>query len=328
MPVVSVIIPTHDRRELLSLTLRSVLRQRDVDFELLVVDDGSSDDTSELVHEVHDPRVRLLRHEVALGVSAARNHGIEEARGRWVAFLDDDDLWSPQKLSLQMDALRDGGLRWAYAGTVEISMDNRVFDGRPPFTPEEIMRGLTIRNMVHAGSSNVVVEKRWLPHPVFDGSLHHSPDWDLWIRLARQGPPACVARPLIAYRLHPGNESLDLEGMFAEADEIERRYGGPVDRAQFYRYLGTLSLKTGWNRQALRYYRRATKMGDGSYGGTEYLLDVWEVISEALRARAARIGIRIPSLRWRGDKHRAWKEEARAWIGDLIHEERASRPMA
>ena len=71
-----------------------------------------------------------------------------------------------------------------------------------------------------------MVEKERLPDPHFDGRLFHSPDWDLWIRLARDGPPACVARPLVAYRIHPGNASLDLEGLLAETDEIARRYGG------------------------------------------------------------------------------------------------------
>jgi glycosyltransferase involved in cell wall biosynthesis len=323
-PDVSVVIPTHNRSLLLPLTLRSVLWQRDVDLEVIVVDDHSEDDTFEFLRRVGDPRVRVFRHDAWRGVSAARNHGIQEARGRWVAFLDDDDLWSPQKLTWQLDAVRESRRKWAYGGTVEISVDNRVFDGRPPFTPEEVMEGVATRNLVHAGSSNVIVERDWLPRPAFDGRLHHSPDWDLWIRLARQGPPACVQRPLLAYRLHPGNESLDMEGMFAEVDEIERRYGGPVDRSQYFRYLGTLSLKTGWNREAIRFYRRALKASGGNYARTAFVLDVWEVLTEALRARLAPVGIRIPSLRWRGDVHGAWKAEAQAWIDQLIREEPVS----
>ena len=320
-PEVSVVLPTHNRSALLPLTMFSAQRQYGVDLEVIVVDDGSEDDTADLLGRVSDPRVRVLRHEAPRGVSAARNHGIEEARGRWVAFLDDDDLWAPQKLSLQIEALREAGRRWAYGGTVEISKDNVVFDGRPPFTPQEVMRDITSRNMVHAGSSNVVVDREWLPSPAFDGSLHHSPDWDLWIRLARMGPPACVSRPVLAYRLHPGNESLDMEGMFAETDEIERRYGGPVDRVQFYRYLGTLSLKTGWNREAIRFYRRAARAPGGRYPRAERFLDVWEVLTEALRARATRFGVRLPSLRWRGDPHASWKQEAQAWITELVAEE-------
>jgi glycosyltransferase involved in cell wall biosynthesis len=318
VPDVSVVIPTHNRKSLLPLTLHSALRQRNVDLEVLVVDDGSTDGTSTFVRSVGDPRVRLLRHDTTRGVSAARNHGIEQAIGPWVAFLDDDDLWAPDKLERQLDELERSGLTWAYAGTVEVSLDDRVFDGRPPYRPDEVTAGLTIRNMVIAGSSNVIARADRLPEPVFDGRLHHSPDWDLWIRLARQGAPACVDRPLVAYRLHPGNESLDLAGMFAEADEMERRYGGPVDRSGFYRYLGTLSLKSGWNREAIRYFRRAASAPGARYSRTAFALDVWEVLTEAFRARAARAGVRIPSLRWFGDQHRAWKQEAQRWVDELI----------
>src|SRR5206468_7698389 len=82
-PQVSVVIPTHNRRVLLVRTLRTVLWQREVDFETIVVDDGSTDDTADVVTRMADPRVRLLRHRTPQGVSAARNYGIDEARGRW-----------------------------------------------------------------------------------------------------------------------------------------------------------------------------------------------------------------------------------------------------
>ena len=135
MPDVSVVIPTHNRSELLSLTLRSALRQRGVDLEIIVVDDGSVDDTPRLVGALGDPRIRMLRHDVAQGVSAARNHGIVESQGRWIAFLDDDDLWSPEKLALQLHALRETGRGWAYTGMVHVAIDNRVIAGQPPPTP-------------------------------------------------------------------------------------------------------------------------------------------------------------------------------------------------
>ena len=155
MTEVSVIIPTHNRSGLLSLTLRSVLWQRDVDVEVVVIDDGSTDDTAAMVGGVQDPRVRLLRHEVAQGVSAARNHGIAEARGRWVAFLDDDDLWAPDKLALQLEALKESGRRWAYAGRVQITLDNRVFAGQPPPAPHEIVDRLAGMNLI-GGPSSVI----------------------------------------------------------------------------------------------------------------------------------------------------------------------------
>src|ERR687898_2985729 len=92
---VSVVVPTHDRPRLLMQTLGSILRQQAVDFEVIVVDDGSRDGTAEVVSWLGDARVRLLRHDRSKGVSAARNTGIAAAHGEWLAFCDDDDLWAP-----------------------------------------------------------------------------------------------------------------------------------------------------------------------------------------------------------------------------------------
>ena len=89
---VSVVIPTRNRSALLSRTLRSALRQEHVEFEVIVVDEASSDDTPALLSAVGDSRVRVLRHEMPRGLSGARNHGAEHARAEWLAFLDDDDL--------------------------------------------------------------------------------------------------------------------------------------------------------------------------------------------------------------------------------------------
>jgi hypothetical protein len=151
---------------------------------------------------------------------------------------------------------------------------------------------------------------------VFDGSLYHSADWDLWIRLARRGAPACVSKPLVAYRFHPGSASLDLEGMFSETDEIERRYGGRVDRSGFNRHLARLAKRAGWGRSALRYYCRAA-IGDRAYVMKEFVPDVWKLFSDVLRSRTYRFGIPRRSHSPRRDPHRLWKEEARLWIDRL-----------
>jgi glycosyltransferase involved in cell wall biosynthesis len=318
---VSVIIPTRNRSKLLELSLRSVLWQRNVDFETVVVDDGSTDDTPRVLRSFGD-RIRVVRHERSQGVSAARNRGIAEARGEWVAFLDDDDLWAPDKLELQLQALRRDDRRWAYAGAVEITMDNRILAGSPPASPERVMDELLIRNMLPAGASNVIVWKAWLPtETTFDGRLYHSADWDLWIRLARRGPPACVSKPLVAYRFHPGSASLDLDGMLSEADEIERRYGARVDRSAYNRYLARLANRAGWGRSALRYYCRAA-VEDRRYVMSEFVPDVWRLFSDVLRSRTYRLGITHRSRPPRHDPHRLWKEEARLWIDRLVREDR------
>jgi glycosyltransferase involved in cell wall biosynthesis len=106
---VSIVIPTRNRSVLLSKALRSALRQERVEFEIIVVDEASTDDTPALLASIQDPRVRVLRHETARGLSGARNSGAEHARGEWLGFLDDDDLWAPDKLNRQLSAGRAAG---------------------------------------------------------------------------------------------------------------------------------------------------------------------------------------------------------------------------
>src|SRR5690349_19085339 len=100
----SVVIPTRNRANLLALTLRSVLRQRDVDIEVVVVDDGDGPETAALVNAFEDARVRLIRNSEPRGECGARNCGVAAAQREWVAFCDDDDLWAPDKLSAQLVA--------------------------------------------------------------------------------------------------------------------------------------------------------------------------------------------------------------------------------
>ena len=323
MTDVSVIIPTHNRRNLLELCLRGVLWQRNVDFEVIVVDDGSTDDTPRMLQAYGD-RIRVVRHERAQGVSGARNRGIAEARGTWVAFLDDDDLWAAEKLELQLEALRRTGRRWAYTGAVEVGMNNTILSGQPPPSPERVVDDLLIRNMLPAGASNVIVEKAWLPMPaVFDPRLHHSADWDLWIRLARRGPPAWVAKPLVAYRFHPGSASLDLAGMFSETAEIDRRYGGRVDRSGFNRYLAKCAKRVGWRKKALYYYCRAAMTGDLRYVPLEFLHDIGMLLSDVVSSRVGQFRIPRPT-HLPHDPHAAWKEEAGLWIDRLVRRDSRS----
>src|SRR5687768_2167215 len=118
MESVTVVIPTRNRPDLLRLTLTSVLRQHDVPLQVIVVDDASTEDVTGVVSSFADPRVRIARQDIRKGVSAARNRGAKEATTDWVAFCDDDDVWSPEKLSRQLGAACSAGRDWAYAGCV------------------------------------------------------------------------------------------------------------------------------------------------------------------------------------------------------------------
>ena len=137
--MISVIIPVYNRRELIGRAIDSVLAQSWADFELIIVDDGSDDGTAEHVEERYgdEPRVRLLKQATNCGVSAARNAGIESAVGDWLAFLDSDDEWRPEKLERQEQALID--FRSARLPHRR-DLDSQRSPGQSPQTPSEARR--------------------------------------------------------------------------------------------------------------------------------------------------------------------------------------------
>jgi glycosyltransferase involved in cell wall biosynthesis len=260
---VSVVIPTRDRPELLALTLRSVLWQEAVHAEILVVDDGVGQGTDTLLRQVADRRVRLLRNAGPPGVSGARNSGIAAATGDWISFLDDDDLWAPSKLAAQLTVADRTGAGWVYAGDVTCDQDLRVRSGAPPPSPEQVVSELRRHNAVPAGASNVMVRREVVDTVGrFDSQLRTSEDWDLWLRLAATGLPACVPRPLVALRMHGGMASRAVDRMLADIEIIAHRHRIPVDRPRHQRWAAWMCLEDGRRSVALRHYARAVMAGD------------------------------------------------------------------
>jgi glycosyltransferase involved in cell wall biosynthesis len=286
--------------------LLSVLQQRDVDLEVIVVDDASTDGTAEMVFQLGDPRVRLVRHASQQGESATRNRGIAEASGGWIAFLDDDDMWAPEKLTLQLESVKKAQRTWAYAGDVNVDDDLRVLSAFRPPTPEQIMRALPRYNPVPSGASNVIIRADALAETgTFDPDLRRTADWDMWIRLAKTGPPACVSRPLVGYRFHAANVAADTTTIVEEPELLAARYGIPVDRAAMQRRAAWIRLRAGDRRGALRHYARAVGMGD---------------VRSVARAGVALIhpaagSDRVFGLLRRSDD--AWRAEAQAWLDEL-----------
>ena len=139
-PEVSVIIPTRDRWPLLSThALPSALAQEDVEFEVVVVVDAASvDETAPMLRALDDPRVRVVRDETQRRLPGARNAGADVARGTWLAFLDDDDLWSRASSRLQLDSARATGAAWVYAQCIVVDAEKRPLDLHPFPDPDEL----------------------------------------------------------------------------------------------------------------------------------------------------------------------------------------------
>lgn len=305
-PSVSVIISTYNRRRLLPVALRSVLGQRFEDFEVIVVDNGSTDGTDAVLDAFDDPRIVRIRNEVSLGSTGGRNCGIDRARGRWISLLDDDDVWSPDKLAAQVEALQRTGRTWAFSGVVFISADGTLIAGSPPPDSDRAMRELPRSYSVPGGVSSVIWERGALDQGGrLDPELVYTTDWDLCLRLSRGGPPAVVAAPHVAYRLHGANVSRHAAGFTSEFDLIEAKFadlrnGRPVWRAGHHRYLGGVLLRGGERRAAAACYVRAVAKGDWS--------SLLRLVSVLLPQR-----VNEHAVRWLRSDQR-YLRQARAWV--------------
>ena len=185
--MISVIIPTYNRARLLPRALESVLGQTWRDLEVLVVDDGSEDDTRQAVEAIGDPRVRYIRHPQRRGACAARNTGIENARGAYIAFQDSDDVWLPDKLTVQMRRLEESG-----ADVVCCAFERYDPHGNFLFVtpPPEIAPGrvdyeqLLFQNFI--STQTLLGKAECFRRFRFDESMPRLQDWELMLRMCRQ----------------------------------------------------------------------------------------------------------------------------------------------
>lgn len=250
---VTVIVPTHNRWWLLPQTVFSVLGQRGVSLELVVVNDGSSDGTGLWLDRLAatEPRLKIVTHTQPRFVSEARNAGVAVASGRWVAFCDDDDLWAPDKLATQLAGLRAGGARWGCTGVAVVNEALEVI-GHHRVEGGNVLAGLLARNTIPTGSSVIAELALVREAGGFNPMLRGSEDWDLWIRLAQHSPLVAVDRPLIAYRQGGQSLSMNIGAMREGRLSIAERYAAlakvhavKTDEAGHERYLARQLLRGG-----------------------------------------------------------------------------------
>lgn len=313
-PLVSIIIPTHNRIKLVRRMIGCALSQHLTDLEVVVVDDGSTDGTSEVLGEHFDPRVRIVRNEHARGEAGARNRGIEEARGRWLAFADDDDLWSPYKLHLQLDAIDAAdGAAWACVGAVEVDEHLGLLGWAPCPTPDQ-ERMILARNVIPGGGSGVLADRALVERVGgFDPQLKLGADRDLWIRLWLERPLATVQRPLVAHVVHQssisrrgGGRREAFERLAAKHAAARQQHGVALDPSVLTSYADSLVLG-----------------GAPSEGARLYAHAAWRYRQPNLLAKSA-AAVVAPGLlhrRWRRQSHvwaasipAHWRDEAERWL--------------
>jgi glycosyltransferase involved in cell wall biosynthesis len=210
-PLVSVVIPSYNRASLVGDAIDSALAQTHRNTEIIVVDDGSTDDTDKIMERyAANPRVRYLKHPTNRGIPAARNTGIRHARGEYIALLDSDDMWLPNKLETQLQVFRQDVAKevaavWSDAYVVDVSGNTRTSGVRVPREVDLIQ--LFRHNFIIAQTTmmrRACVDRVGL----FDEDLRGgSDDYDMWLRLARHFKLRYVRTPLATIRLHGGNYS-------------------------------------------------------------------------------------------------------------------------
>jgi len=227
MPAVSVIVPTHNRSSLLRRAIDSVRRQTFSDFEVVVVDDASTDDTAAVVRGYGDSRIRYIKLTGNGGVASARNAGIAAAAGDFIALLDDDDEWLPEKLQRQLELFHRGGgaVGAVYSGYREIDQaTSEVIAERLPSLRGQIFEQLLFAGYFTPTSTIVVRAECFRRLGGFDASFRYGEDYDMWLRVAREYGFDFVNDCLTHVYFQPGGLTQNYEAIIAGSELHLERY--------------------------------------------------------------------------------------------------------
>lgn len=205
--LVSVITPVYNSERFIAETICAVQAQTHAHWEMLIlIDKGTKDRTAEIVREfsAKDPRVKLIEVREGRSVSEARNHGFKISRGRFIAFLDADDLWLPTKIEKQLRAMRESGAALSYTGFRRFSLDGSQV-GREIRVPAQATYSDLLKvNFIGCLTAVVDQEKTG---PLHMGTDQHE-DFTLWLKILKSGQTACgVCEDLARYRIVPGSRS-------------------------------------------------------------------------------------------------------------------------
>ncbi len=221
MPKVSIIIPAYNAMDYLPQALESVLKQPFCNFEVLIINDGSSDDIVEWSSQVTDPRIKLISQEHQ-GVSAARNTGINNSQGKYIAFIDADDLWEPTKLEKQVNCLEtnpQAGL--VYTWTAFIDQFNQPIGlSKISHSEGNVWEEIVIQDMVSPGGSAMIRAECFDKAGLFDVTLSIGEDRDMWTRIAAIYDFAVIKEFLTLYRRHSQNTTISNEKIISQLSQV------------------------------------------------------------------------------------------------------------
>ena len=232
--LVSVIMPSYNSEKYIEATVKSVLAQTYRNWELLFVDDCSSDASLELANAFRDERIRVFSMKENGGAALARNKAIEEARGRWIAFLDSDDLWMPEKLEKQIAYMQNNGISFSYTDYEVIDESNT---GISTFKPRlDVCRYKDILKHNHIGCLTVVYDAEKLGKVFMPTNATKREDLACWLSILKKGEEAhCLHECLARYKIHSHSVSSNKLKMMKYQWQVYRKVEGlNVLRSVYY----------------------------------------------------------------------------------------------
>lgn len=262
-PTVSVVILTYNRAHLVGRAIQSVLDQTYQDFEIVIVDDASTDNTEEVVKSFNDGRLRYIRHkENSGGAAAPKNTGIKAARGEYIAFLSDDDEWLPHMLEKQTNKFRcvssDVGV--VYSGHASFSTESgKKVAERMPIERGHVFE-LMLEKLILGDLTPLVRKECFRRVGVFDTQFLSCEWWDMLIRISKYYKFDFVPEILCKYYIHSEQGTASLERRIEGLDRLTRKYQNYLPKTLIsnrFRRLGSLCCYQGDFRKASRYFREA-----------------------------------------------------------------------
>ena len=271
--LVSVIVPTYNRKQLLKNALNSILNQTYSNYEIIIIDDCSTDGTGDYVSALDNNRIKYHRNDQTLYAAESRNRGIINSSGDLVAFLDDDDEWYNEKLEKQVALFNKPEVGIVYSSIELFFENNNISYNSKPKLKGQIHKELLIKNYIGATPS-VMIRREALDglraNKYFDASFPAREEYDLWIRLSRSWEVDFVAEPLVKqyYRTDIQRISTDVDNYVEAIKLLNRKYDIEVKRdltgfqqstrsyfQQFF--LGSQAIKNGNSKLARKYYLKA-----------------------------------------------------------------------
>jgi len=268
-PTVSVIIPTYNRAHLIGKAIKSILNQTFQDFEIIVIDDGSTDNTEETVKNFNNFKIRYIRHTNNRGVSVARNTGIRVSRGKYIALLDSDDEWLPEKLEKQIKTFKsespEVGIVYSNVLHIDESGKNMHKLTNPKKVEGHIYEDLLGGNYVGTSSTLLIKKECFNRVGLFDDLLKAENDWDMWIRIAKYYRFALIKIPLVKYRFHSNRISNNPELKIIMARRILVKYANELKErrgthSKHYFNIGNRFYNMGKMKEGQRYLLKAISL--------------------------------------------------------------------